>query len=206
MSAWLEAQWTELCRRLGANEAVRPRWESVRRAYSESHRHYHTLQHVEHCLREFGRARDLAQDANAAETALWFHDIRYDTHASDNEEQSAREAEAFLNGCGAADEFRRRVVALILDTKHTSPPTTPDGALVVDADLSILGQEAARHAEFERQVRDEYRWVPGFIFRRKRRAILQAFLARPHIFTTPFFRDRYEENARRNLAWSLSLL
>ncbi len=49
-------------------------------------------------------------------------------------------------------------------------------------------------------------WVPGFLFRRKRREILDAFLARPHIYNTTHFRERYEAVARANLARSIERL
>jgi predicted metal-dependent HD superfamily phosphohydrolase len=149
MSAWLEAQWTELWPRLAARGDAAVLWATLRRAYSEPHRRYHTLQHLEHCLREFGAVRPLAQNPLSAELALWFHDVRYDTHAADNEEESARLADSALAGAGLPEDFRARVVGLILDTKHAKPPASPDGALVVDADLSILGQEPGRFAEFE---------------------------------------------------------
>jgi predicted metal-dependent HD superfamily phosphohydrolase len=48
--------------------------------------------------------------------------------------------------------------------------------------------------------------VPGFLFRRKRREILQQFLARPHLYSTTFFRERLEAAARANLTRSLEEL
>jgi predicted metal-dependent HD superfamily phosphohydrolase len=52
-------------------------------------------------------------------------------------------------------------------------------------------------------VRDEYSWVPEFLFKRERRKILEEFLARPVIFNTKPFRERYEAQARVNLERSL---
>jgi len=42
--------------------------------------------------------------------------------------------------------------------------------------------------------------VPGFVYRMKRRSVLQSFLARPTIYSTDHFRARYEAQARINLA------
>jgi predicted metal-dependent HD superfamily phosphohydrolase len=81
-----------------------------------------------------------------------------------------------------------------------------DAEIVVDVDLSILGAAPERFEEYERQIRAEYRWVPGFLFRRKRAKILQEFLARPRIFSTQTFIDRYEQQARANIARSLTRL
>jgi predicted metal-dependent HD superfamily phosphohydrolase len=70
----------------------------------------------------------------------------------------------------------------------------------VDVDLSILGAPPERFAEYEVQIRQEYAHVPGFLFRLKRRAILQSFLDRPALFSTPRLHQRLEARARANLA------
>jgi predicted metal-dependent HD superfamily phosphohydrolase len=76
----------------------------------------------------------------------------------------------------------------------------------VDIDLSILGAAPERFDEYEKQIRDEYAWVPGFVFRRKRAEILEGFLARPAIFSTPMFFQQLERAARDNLQRSLDQL
>jgi predicted metal-dependent HD superfamily phosphohydrolase len=71
---------------------------------------------------------------------------------------------------------------------------------------NILGSPVDRFDEYEQQVRKEYSWVPGWLFRRKRREILEAFLARPHIFNTQRFRATHEAQARANLERSILAL
>ncbi|GFE81535.1 hypothetical protein GCM10011487_35350 [Steroidobacter agaridevorans] len=92
-----------------------------------------------------------------------------------------------------------RVRAHILATRHEAPAELDDSKLVVDIDLSILGVDEAAYARFESDVRQEYRWAPGPLFRSKRAEILESFLARSTIYSTTLFRDRYEAPARRNL-------
>jgi predicted metal-dependent HD superfamily phosphohydrolase len=77
---------------------------------------------------------------------------------------------------------------------------TLDEQLLVDIDLAILGASEARFLEYERQIREEYGFVPGWLFRRKRRAILRSFLKRPRIFSTQHFNASLEQRARANLA------
>jgi len=60
-------------------------------------------------------------------------------------------------------------------TKTHEPNTHVDAPLLVDVDLSILGQPKARFDEYERQIRAEYGWVPEKIFGTKRAEILQRF-------------------------------
>jgi predicted metal-dependent HD superfamily phosphohydrolase len=85
-------------------------------------------------------------------------------------------------------------------------PTGHDAQLLFAFDLSILGAEASRFDEYERQVRDEYRHVPGLLFRGKRRSVLQGFLARERIFNTDSFHTLLETRARGNLQRSIAQL
>ncbi len=55
-------------------------------------------------------------------------------------------------------------------------------------------------------MRAEYGWVPGVLFRRTRRKILEAFAARPRLYSTPMFFERCEAQARANLARSIAML
>ena len=169
------------------------------RRYAEPHRAYHTMQHIEECLAEFERARHLAADPAAVELALWYHDAVYNPLASDNEERSAKLAIEGLTDT----TFARRVEDLILATKHRVEPTDPDAQLLADIDLSILGQRWERFAEYETQIRKEYAMVPEPIFKVKRAEILRSFLDRARIYSTPFFRDRLEVQARANLKRTL---
>jgi predicted metal-dependent HD superfamily phosphohydrolase len=160
--------------------------------YAEPHRRYHTLEHIEHCLREFDPRQ--AREPEAVELAIWFHDAIYDTRRSDNEERSAAWLLELLPEA-------KRAAELILVTKHHKP-STPDEALLVDVDLAILGQPAERFDLYERQIREEYAWVPGPIFRMKRASIMRGFLKRPFIYGTDAFRAKYEAAARANLSRS----
>lgn len=91
-------------------------------------------------------------------------------------------------------------------TRHTAVPHDVDAKVLVDVDLSILGASAERFDEYEQQVRDEYSWVPEFIFRRERKRILQEFLSRPTVFNTQVFLERYEQQARKNIERSIARL
>jgi predicted metal-dependent HD superfamily phosphohydrolase len=170
-------------------------------AYSEPHRRYHTLQHLEDCLQKLDEARSLAGRPAEVELALWFHDAIYDVRRDDNEARSAQWAREAIGG-----EAGERVHDLVLATRHSASPSAADAALVVDIDLSILGAPAHAFDDYERQIREEYAWVPAGLFRRRRRAILDGILARPFIFSTLHFRERLEVAARENLARSIAAL
>jgi predicted metal-dependent HD superfamily phosphohydrolase len=91
------------------------------------------------------------------------------------------------------------VTRLILCTKHDRPPRTPDGRLIVDVDLSILGQGPDVFDAYDAAIRREYAHVPDAAFAAGRAAVLRRFLDRPTIYATKFFQQRYERPARENL-------
>ena len=135
--------------------------------------------------------------------ALWFHDAVYEPKRSDNEARSAERGAAVLAAAGAAGELIERFRELVMATRHEARPGSADARLLVDIDLAILGAGPERFAEYEAQVRKEYAHVPEFLFRIARSRILEQFLARPAIYSTPRFKDRFEAQARANLLRSL---
>lgn len=176
----------------------------VETAWQEPHRAYHSIEHLEHGLALLAEYRHLAARPAELELAWYFHDLVYDPLRADNEEQSATKAKAALLGAGAAAALAERVAELILHTKHTAEPSDPDSRLLIDIDLAILGAEPERYDTYEQAIRDEYGFVPAGLFRKKRREILAAFLARPRIYATPQLFERFEKNARENLQRALS--
>ena len=81
-----------------------------------------------------------------------------------------------------------------------------EACIVLDADLSILGEEPSRFAEYERQVREEFACIDPGSYAAGRIEVLRSFLARPSIYLTEPGRRLWESNARRNLEQSVNLL
>ena len=200
------ARWQDMWKELGAaNPDPKLHGELIAR-YSEPHRKYHTLQHLEECFEKLDEVRALAEHPAEIELALWFHDAIYNVKRRDNEKKSADWARASASAAGTPAEACDRVHALVMATRHKAVPRGTDAEILVDVDLSILGVAPERFDEYERQVREEYAWVPDFLFRRERKAILKEFLARPRIFSSTHFRDCYEQQARSNIERSLERL
>ena len=198
-------RWQGLMARLGL-ASHRDTFDALCAAYSEPHRAYHTARHISACLRHLDEAADLAGAPYEIEIALWFHDAIYKTRSQGNERLSAGWAAEFLKSAGAPDDAIGRVHGHIIATEHSALPDDPDSALLVDIDLAILGSPPAVYRVFETDIRREYKWVPGPLFRRKRREVLESFLARQRLYATERFRDRFEAAARRNLTSAISVL
>lgn len=200
----LRANWHQAWQALGVAAPDDALCSELQRRYAEPQRHYHTMQHLGECLGWFEREKALAEHPGEVALALWFHDAVYDVHAHDNEGRSAHWAREALRAAGAAEAAAERVHALVMATCHDAVPEGRDAELLIDIDLSILGAERARFDEYERQVGEEYGFVPAAVRLPRRRAILQRFLDRDAIYATPRMHALLEARARANLQRSIA--
>jgi predicted metal-dependent HD superfamily phosphohydrolase len=199
------ARWASAWQALGSAPPDAPVLDELLARYAEPQRAYHTARHLDECFRRFARVLDRTASPGEVAVALFYHDAVYDPRASDNEVRSAELAANVLRAQGIAPEVIDRIGSLIMATRHDAPPSTTDAALLVDIDLGILAAPAERFDEYEREVRLEYGFVPGIIFRHKRREILRGFLARERIYSSGAF-DEDEARARENLGRSVARL
>lgn len=188
---------------MGTGEALMHRLIA---AYNEPHRKYHTEQHLRECLIIFNGHMGFSKQPVEVEIALWFHDAIYNVKGHDNEERSADWAVRELSRQSVHPDRIKRIKELILATKHSALPVGPDQELLVDIDLSILGTNSDRFEEYEHQIREEYRFVPEFLFKKKRREILSGFLNRDPIYETSELRLKFEDQARSNMVKSIRAL
>ncbi len=187
-----------------AGDALRDR---LKAAWGGRDRGYHDLVHLTEVL---GRLSELSEAGVRfpplpVTLAAWFHDAVYDG-AADDEEQSARWAEASLPGL-VADEVVDEVARLVrLTATHDPAPGDAAGEALTDADLAILASDGARYAAYVEGVRREYAHVSDRDFARGRARLLEALLVREHLFCTAHARARWEGAARDNIATELARL
>jgi predicted metal-dependent HD superfamily phosphohydrolase len=200
----LAARLSELGR---AGDAERTAAELVAR-YREPHRAYHNLDHIADCLEKLDLARPMLRkdEADAVELALWWHDAVYDAKAGDNEERSAALFRDTANSHRLAAPLAEKVERLILLTKTHAPGPHPAEQAMIDVDLSILGAPPSRFAAYDEGIRREYAHVPEDIWRERRARVLAGFLARPRLFATALFHERFDARARENLSRALGQL
>ncbi len=197
----LQTAWQELA---GTEAAL---WQALCDAYSEAARHYHNLGHIRALLGWAVEYRVHLQDYDAVRFAIWFHDAVYDTKRLDNEENSAALAVQALQDLKISTPVIHAVETMIRATKtHQLGALTGDVAWFLDFDLAILGSPPEFYQAYSQAIRREYSWVPGLLFRRKRRQVLESFLQREQLFFTAEMRDRLETQARRNLQEELKQL
>ena len=189
----------------------KPLKQELAALYRAESRHYHNLAHIEAMLALAADYRALLSDPEAVEAAIWFHDAIYDSKAKDNEARSASLARNKLAGRTDAGRLDRIGAMILATATHQLPrfdddAATRDASLFLDMDLSILGAAPDAFDAYERAVRREYGWVEEPMWRAGRGAVLKDFLARPRIFHTEEFRQRFEPQARLNMARSLETL
>jgi predicted metal-dependent HD superfamily phosphohydrolase len=174
--------------------------------YAQPDRHYHNWDHIARCLEELAPLRSRCRDPLALEMAIWFHDAVYDPRRHDNERESALLARRAGGALGLSPALLDEVEGLILLTDHRRVPAAADARLLLDIDLAVLASGRRRYAAYEAAIRREYDFVAEKDYRLQRSRLLESFLTRPAVYTSPRFRRRYEARARRNLRAALARL
>jgi predicted metal-dependent HD superfamily phosphohydrolase len=150
-------------------------------------------------VQELEEARHLMDNPDATEWGLWHHDEVMKEQSRVNEERSALSAYNTAKHALLSDEFAEHAKRAALATKHDKIPETKDEKYAADIDLSIFGKPPEEFDEYEGNIRKEYSWVDEKTFWARRVEILERFLKREQIYSTEFFRDKYEDQARENL-------
>jgi predicted metal-dependent HD superfamily phosphohydrolase len=195
----LEAVFVEAARAAGASapditlQAVAA--ELVSR-WSEPHRLYHNLAHLEACLEEI--------DDPVTRLAAWGHDAIYDPRSPANEERSALLLTRLLSRCQTPRDVRDEAARLVRLTKgHTIQDGDERGMMLADADLNVLTRPWPSYVSYVDAVREEYAHVSDDLWRAGRAAVLESLLDLPAMF---HLHPEREEPARANLHRELKQL
>lgn len=196
----LKSEWKKVLQNYCSDELkIDEIFQILLEKYSEKHRAYHNLSHINYLLEA---AKDYEfSDVDSVYLATWFHDMIYEPKRSDNEIQSANLALKLLSELGLSDNKATKIEQIILATqKHDGENLDHDGKIFLDLDLSILGANEEIYKNYSQAIRQEYSHVPDVLYRHGRRNILENFLRREEIYFTENLRERFENQARLNLA------
>lgn len=166
----MQNSWVKLLERYRVTAAeAYPVFDVLVAAYSAKERYYHNLEHLTEMFRVTSRLALDVSDMSALQLAIWFHDAVYDPRAKDNEARSAELAVDLLGPIGVPASTIERVVRLVQATAHLNGndfPADRDTAILLDADLAILGSAENRYARYADEIRKEYSWVPEQDYRK----------------------------------------
>lgn len=181
-------------------------WYEITQNYSDTNRHYHTLQHLENLRQQLTAIKNHIQNWNTVLFTLYYHDLVYHSTQGDNEEKSAGLAEKRMNQILVPTEMIEHCKNQILATKSHSKSVDSDTNYFTDADLSILGQPWEAYSQYYKNVRKEYCVYTNLVYNAGRKKVLQHFLLMDRIFKTDYFYDKFENNARQNIQNEIDLL
>lgn len=181
---------------IGEAEAVQ---SAFRQAYSEPHRRYHTLEHINHLLSELRKA--VPNPSEALLLAALYHDYVYDTNRQDNEDKSAEALRHLLERNEAPPALVSKVGELIRATKHSGSTDRFDDEtkVLLDADMAVLAESPQNYDLYVSRVRQEFSQVSEPVWRHHRLRFLMSCLESTAIFLSAHF-STYERQARANIA------
>lgn len=208
---------------VGTGRAATAELDSLLQRHREPVRRYHGVTHVAWVLRHVAElaADEPVDDLDAIVAAACFHDAVYrpDGPGSGADERASADlAERTLAGLGWTADRTRRVHDAIVATAHLTDDDDGgdssggdralphDTAVLVDADLAVLGAEPNAYDAYRRGVRLEYEHLDDATWRDGRRAVLRRLATLDPIFLTATGRRRWERRAHANLAAELRSL
>lgn len=176
-------------------------WHEIEHRYSEPHRHYHTLTHLEHLYALLVPFRQ-RMEWDSSLMALFYHDLVYDVPSHTNEKESAFIAEKRMVALRCPQKMIAKVSDMILATQHHESHHK-ETLLFLDADLAILGSEPEIYHEYLTKIRQEYALFTDEAYRQGRTKFITHILKKNQIFQHPMFYETYEQQAKENLTREL---
>ncbi|NKX56227.1 DUF4031 domain-containing protein [Arthrobacter mobilis] len=176
--------------------------------WGEPHRHYHGRPHLLAVLEALHTLLDAGEDPgpepDAVWFAAWFHDAVYNGVPGRDEEDSARLAGQLLGNAGRPQgEIDETVRLVLLTSTHRPAAGDLPGALLCDADLSVLGRDPGGYRDYVQAVRKEYAGVDDGRFAAGRAAVVRRLLELDPLFRTETARRLWLAQAQENLAGEL---
>lgn len=196
----LKSIWYELTSRYTDSEKlIAELWAEIKKNYSNKKRHYHNLKHLEYTLDKAYAYKDNLNDLDTVLFSLFYHDLIYNAKGQDNEQNSAEMARDRLTRLGVPSDKIVNCVYQIMATKDHKKSSDNDTNYVLDFDLAILGDSPENYLDYTQNIRKEYAIYPDFLYKKKRKKVLQHFLDKERIYNTAVFLENFEQQARANL-------
>ncbi len=197
----LEDQWSALLIHSGvAPPLIVDSFTEIVESYADPRRHAGNLAHLRFVLARFHKIRHLARDLRALQFAVWLQTLSWRPYIGPGSVRSAQRAAQWMRRFGLPEREVNRTRELILAPRHGEPgPFDVDLRILNDVNLAILGAAPPEYDRYQQGLRQEYRLLPNFIYRRLRCARLLETLDRQRIYCTDLMYKKYEPAARANL-------
>lgn len=191
-------------------------WEALDAGYTESHRAYHSWEHVAGLLEKLSEFSYLSTRSDIIAVSVFWHDVAYKTQNQDGsprpDYENVRDSgELFRQYTLLSKPDADAVYDLIIATanhlqaraeKQYYPGFTGDLDLFLDFDLSSLASPWEAFVEDLARIRTEFSWAPEDVFCSSQLRILKNF-AKEHVrlyrraATSKKWRDAASANLKR---------
>jgi predicted metal-dependent HD superfamily phosphohydrolase len=189
-------------------------WEALDAGYTESHRAYHTWDHVAGLLEKLSEFSDLSTRSDIIAVSVFWHDVVYRTQSQDGSPRPDYE-----NVCDSGELFRHytllnksdadAVYDLIMATanhlqaraeKQYFAGFADDLNLFLDLDLSSLASPWDEFADDFARIRTEFSWAPEVVFCSTQIQILENFAKEDvRLYRRAETSEQWRDAARANL-------
>ena len=209
----LQLAFADLWRDIGAVPDYFDSYADLINRHHEPHRKYHNTEYLADSLEEIAQLKKTKSIENplALELAQWFKRSVYSTDSGrylHNETESAVHAELTISNTPFKDNslkihLMKLVPSFVHCIKLSGSPflTSLEEKCMADIDLSILGKSEERYDRYAKAIPEEFGLAGDYGFNKVRALFLEnKLLAKPMIFHTPYFIEKYEDKARENIA------
>ena len=170
--------------------------------WSEPHRHYHSVSHLEYGLDALARLGGERLEV----IAFWCHDAVHSNRTPEDETASTEVARTLLADVLPADEVDEVCRLIMLTAGHRVEPGDDAGARLCDADLYGLGAPWEIYSRNVAGIRAELPQITDEQWKQGRGAFLRGFLGREWFYSSALGRELWQDQARANLARELDEL
>ncbi|PVF98226.1 hypothetical protein CPB86DRAFT_758889 [Serendipita vermifera] len=194
-----------------SNQETLDKWNAtIITAYSETQRHYHTVEHIRSMLDSMDSVDESEiHDKNTVVLAILFHDIVYEPRSAfkQNELQSIDMWNEFAKELALDNRIVEDVTKFIEATiTHSLPVDYPtDLPFFLDLDLEVLGRPREDYIMYASQIREEYAHYSIDEYCKGRTKVLQRLLS-GGIYFTDYWKSRLSDAARANMQWEIEQL
>ena len=189
-------------------------WDALDARYTESHRAYHTWEHVAGLLEKLSEFSDLSTRSDIIAVSVFWHDVVYRTQNQDGSPRPDYE-----NVRDSGELFRQYTLLnksdsdavhdLIMATanhlqaraeKHYYAGFAGDLDLFLDLDLSSLAAPWEEFVEALARIRSEFSWAPEIVFCTIQLQILEKFAKEDvRLYRRAETSEKWRDAARANL-------
>jgi len=194
-------------------------WEMVKEAYTA--RPYHNMIHLAYMFNQLSIYEQHCEDCSDYITfnanldlAIFLHDYVYSIQQREicpphNERDSSDTVKSWYQREIFIPSINPLMVEqLIMATIHPQNGNLSDEQkLIADLDLSILGTaDTAAYEAYAKAIRKEYAAFSDEEYKKGRLHFLFSLLKQKPLFHTEFFKERFEQQARENIAMEIKYL